>query len=93
MAARAAIKMNHLILLTLQLPEEIRKCTEPVLMPGKSEQRIEAELWSVVFTVFFFLSHKPDLYFILKAARYTESYLGRTQSLFAFRGAIASLAI
>lgn len=54
MAARAAIKMNHLILLAVQLPEEIRKCTEPALMPGEPEQRIEAELWSVVFTFFFF---------------------------------------
>lgn len=92
MAARAAIKMNHLILSASQLPEEIRKCTKPLLLPGKPEQRIEAELWSVVFTIFF-LSHKPDLYFILKAARYTESYLGRTQSLFAFRGATPSHAI
>lgn len=54
MAARAAIKMNHLILSALQLPEEIRKCTEPLLLPGKPEQRIEAELWSVVFTIVFF---------------------------------------
>lgn len=44
--------MNHLILLALQLPEEIRKCTEAVLMPGEPEQRIEAELWSAVFTFF-----------------------------------------
>lgn len=41
----------------------------------------------------FFFSLKLDLYFILKAARYAESYLGRTESLFAFRGATPSLAI
>lgn len=54
MAARAAIKINHLILLAVQLPEEIRKCTESVLMPEKPEQRIEAQWCSVVFTVFYF---------------------------------------
>lgn len=53
MAARAAIKMNHLIPSAVQLPEEIRKCTESVLMPEKPEQRIEAELCFVVFTMFF----------------------------------------
>lgn len=81
MAARAAIKMNHLILLAVQLAEEIRKCTEPALMPGEPEQRIEAELWSVVFTIFFSTPNLICILFCRQHAMQSPTWEGQRASL------------
>lgn len=55
----------------------------------KPDQTAATELWFVFFTFF----STPRLYFILKVAHHIESYLGRAQSLFAFRTATPSPAI